>query len=80
MGIRLEFPLGAMEAGLLPRSGTHPEYTSYSQIFYILKTQAKLKAFPLLNVRLLFHLSVPTKSSFFILHSNFIPHQVHVPD
>lgn len=67
MGIRLEFPLGAMEAGLLPRSGTHPEYTSYSQIFfYILKTQAKLKAFPLLNARLLFHLSVPHQE--FIFH------------
>lgn len=38
MGIRLEFPLGDMEAGLLPHSGTHPEHTSYSQIFYILKS------------------------------------------
>lgn len=68
MGIRLEFPLGAMEAGLLPHSGTHPEHTSYSQIFfYILKRQAKLKAFPLLSVHLLLHISVPHQEFIFLL-------------
>lgn len=69
-GIKLEFPLDAMEAGLPPYSGTHPgSYTSpIAQIFFhILKRQSKPRAFLLLSLHSSFHLLVPHQSLMFHL-------------